>query len=147
MENDPLGHAQDESRPKKGRIMEKLFGRERKTSNEARDQTGGDLNDFLRGPSDSLKVAHAAPPMLAKLDTRSATRYPNALSVQNSSQQSLPLRPRSHTPNARGKKGLRVRFVDTFPEIIGEGGDESEIPVVEIGKRKRAKSAPAPPPQ
>src|SRR3569833_885620 len=147
MENDPLTHAQDEGRSRKGRLMGKLFGRERKASNE---QSDGDINAFLHGPSDTLKVNHAAPtppPMLAKLDTLSAARYPNAHQYKSSSQQSLPLRPRSHSPQVKkAHKGLVVRFVDALPEIIGEGGDEAELPPAELGRRKRARAAPAPPP-
>ena len=127
--------------------MGKLFGRERKSSNEQKD-TGGDLNAFLHGPGDSLPVAHAAPQMLAKLDTHAAPRYPNALSVDTAAQHGVASRPRSHSPRVRSRKGLVVRFVDTFPDIIGEGGDECEMPVAEVGRRRRAKApGPAAPPR
>lgn len=129
--------------------MGKLFGRERKTSgsNEVV-ASNEDLNSFLHGPSDALPVSHAAPQMLAKLDTSNARRYPNALDVstplntQQPNHHALPVRTRP----PRNKKGLVVRFVDTFPEVIGEGGDECSVSTVEISKRKRAQSAPPPPP-
>lgn len=136
--------------------MGKLFGKpERKVSNP--DQPtglGNDLNDFFRRPSD-LPAAPAQAyqhqqgsglPILTKLDTSNASRYPNALSVTNS-QQSLPLRAQS-SQGRRSRKGLVVRFVDTFPAVIGEGGDECETPTVEISRRKhRSSPSPAPPPR
>jgi hypothetical protein len=145
MENEPLSHGADDGRSRKGRLMGKLFGRDRKASIEERGgDRGGDLNDFFHGPSDIFPVSHPAPPTLAKLDTRAAARYPNALTVNNASAQNIPLRPRSHSPRMKSRKGLAVRFVDTRPEIIGEGGDEAEAPVTEIGFRKRTRSAPGP---
>ncbi|OTA15094.1 hypothetical protein BTJ68_15564 [Hortaea werneckii EXF-2000] len=39
----------------------------------------------------------------------------------------------------RNVGGLSVGFVKTVPEIIGEGGDESEEPVAEISRRKSAR--------
>ncbi|KAJ5573241.1 hypothetical protein N7450_010225 [Penicillium hetheringtonii] len=52
----------------------------------------------------------------------------------------LPAEPaRKPTTRRRKNKGLRVGFSDRAPEIMGEGGDESEIPTVEISyARKRA---------
>jgi hypothetical protein len=145
MENEPPAGfvAQGDPRTsKKGRLMGKLFGRERKAvPQEEPPSSPGDLNDFFRGSTDKLEVAHPAPPappglpLLAKLDISKITRYPNSLSVNNS-QQSLALQPRAHSPKIRRNKGLVVRFVDTFPEIIGDGGDECEIPTVEISKRR-----------
>lgn len=146
MENEPpaVGAHDDSRASKRGKkIMGKLFGRDRKVSHEAPPQNTEDLNDFFRGSSDTLQVAHAGPPMLAKLDLSTVTRFPNALDVQQgrpNSQQDLALRPRSG--NARPGKGLAVRFVDTYPEVIGTGGDECEVPTVEISKRKRSRPPP-----
>ncbi|KAM7202171.1 hypothetical protein V8F33_002888 [Rhypophila sp. PSN 637] len=126
----------------RGRIMGKLFGRdrERKVSHDGPDLNNS-LNDFFRGPSDTLTVAHAAPPPLAKLDIKTVTRYPNALNVQGHDglQPDVAFRPRSHSPRTRIKKNLAVRFVDAKPDIIGNGGDECEVPTIEIAKRKNAR--------
>lgn len=154
---------ESEGHSKRGRLMGKLFGRDRKVSN-ANDVAPGneDLSNFFQhSPHDNLPVVHAAPQMLAKLDTSNARRYPNALDVntpvhehqhpqpappQQSLQQSLPIRQRAHSvTKGRNKRGLVVRFVDTFPEVIGDGGDECSVPTAEIAKRKRAQSAPPPP--
>lgn len=142
---------------KRGRLMGKLFGRDRKTSSSNEVAPGNDdLANFLHGPSELVNVPHPAPPLLSKLDTSTARRYPNALEFNtpvntppqarpDSHPQSIPLRGRTQSTRGKNKKGLVVRFVDTFPEVIGEGGDECPVPTAEIGKRKRAQSAPPPP--
>ncbi|ERT02183.1 uncharacterized protein SPSK_04851 [Sporothrix schenckii 1099-18] len=154
-------HGIDDPRSRKGRLMGKLFGgRDRKTSNELRDSGGDDeINAFLHGPSsaapsassprsstttrpsfDGFQVAHSAPPQLTKLDTRAISRYPNAVPVTGASHS--PISSSHYTSKQRrpGVKGLAVRFVDTYPEIIGEGGDESDIPPSEIGRWRRTNS-------
>lgn len=142
---------------KRGRLMGKLFGRDRKVSNPSEaSASNDDLNSFLHGPGDTMPVNHPGPQMLAKLDTSNARRYPNALDVhagnappphpnQQQHHQALPVRGHPQSPRSRHKKGLVVRFVDSFPEIIGDGGDECSVPTAEIAKRKRAQSAPPPP--
>src|SRR5690348_16976651 len=118
-ENEPPAlavHDDGRSSTRRGRIMGKLFGRDRERKS-TRDE--GDLNDFLHGSTDKLQVAHAAPPVLAKIDTKTATRYPNALNVSATSEpqpQEYVVRPRD--PPKRAKKGLPVSFADTYPEVI-----------------------------
>ncbi|KAF3769100.1 hypothetical protein M406DRAFT_287180 [Cryphonectria parasitica EP155] len=138
---------ESEGQSKRGRLMGKLFGRERKVSNPNEVAPGNDdlSNFFQNSPHDNLPVVHAAPQMLAKLDTSNARRYPNALEVNTPvQQQQLAMRGRPPSTRRRNKRGLVVRFVDTFPEIIGDGGDECTVPTAEIAKRKRAQSAPPP---
>ncbi|KAI0008798.1 hypothetical protein F4779DRAFT_416680 [Xylariaceae sp. FL0662B] len=152
MENEPPTDASRHSR--RDRIMGKLFGsssatRERKMTNE---ESANEISNFL-GTADRLMVSHPlpAPPQTASrgppalaLDTSKASRFPQALDVADRSQQSLAQRARSHSPPRPRKntKGLVVRFADTYPEIIGEGGDECQTIVSEIGQRKRSKSVP-----
>ncbi|KAI1082990.1 hypothetical protein F5B20DRAFT_578065 [Whalleya microplaca] len=152
MENEPPTDGGRHSR--RDRIMGKLFGsnnatRDRKMTNE---ESANEISDFL-GTADRLMVSHPlppppqtasrGPPALA-LDTSKASRFPQALDVENRSLQSLTQRARSHSPPRPRKntKGLVVRFADTYPEIIGEGGDECQTVVAEISKRKRSRSAP-----
>ncbi|KAL2270901.1 hypothetical protein VTJ83DRAFT_272 [Remersonia thermophila] len=137
-ENEPPSLAvHDDGRPtRRNRIMGKLFGRDRDRKASADD--GNDLNDFLHGPGDKLQVSHAGPPPLTKIDTRSAPRYPNALDINSGGEpptQEYPIR--SRNPSRKAKKGLAVRFVETYPDIIGEGGDECDTPVVEVSRRKK----------
>ncbi|KAH7329288.1 hypothetical protein B0I35DRAFT_344749 [Stachybotrys elegans] len=161
MENESSYLQADEARSsRRGRIMGKLFGKDRKADMSNTD-SASNLDAFLHSSPDNLEIIHPPPPpppvahpKLAKLDTTISSRYPQALAVNQQAQQNRPIVPlrqesrssrRSPRPN---KKGLVVRFVDTYPEIIGEGGDENETPTVEISKRKRnlAQSGPPPPP-
>ncbi|KAI1402375.1 hypothetical protein F4819DRAFT_454798 [Hypoxylon fuscum] len=157
MEND----APTDGGRRRDRFMGKLFGsssgssRERKMTNE---ESAHEISDFLGHSSDRLMVSHPlppppqtaprGPPALA-LDTSKASRFPGALKVESNPQQNLAIRARSHSPpprthtrTARKHKGLCVRFADSYPEIIGEGGDECEAAVAEIGRRKRSRSVP-----
>lgn len=148
-----------DSNTKRGRLMGKLFGRDRKTSGSNDVAPGNDdLNSFLRRPDDPLPVAHPGPQMLHKLDTATARRYPNAHELNSAAipppqpsprlnqQTQMPIRGHTRSLRANPKKSLVVRFVDTFPEVIGDGGDECTVPTAEIGKRRRAQSAPHKPP-
>ncbi|KAI1130754.1 hypothetical protein F5Y10DRAFT_107651 [Nemania abortiva] len=134
---------------RRDRLMGKLFKpKDRKMTLE---ESANDLSDFLGRP-DKLQVTHPPPrpppfqntglPALA-IDTSQASLYTKAARYANPPQQNLPFRAQSHSPPRRQKhKKLTVRFADTYPDVIGEGGDECETVVAEIGKRKRAKSAP-----
>ncbi|KAE8149886.1 Cys/Met metabolism PLP-dependent enzyme-domain-containing protein [Aspergillus avenaceus] len=42
-----------------------------------------------------------------------------------------------HRRKNSARKGLRVKFTDSVPEFIGEGGDESDVPTMEIAKNRR----------
>ncbi|KAL2144779.1 hypothetical protein VTI28DRAFT_8541 [Corynascus sepedonium] len=144
-ENEPPAFAaHDDGRGTRSRrIMGKIFGRDRERKS-TRDE--GDLNDFLHGSTDKLQVAHAGPPVLTKIDTKTASRYPNAHDVSTAVSEpqtvEYPVRPRD--PPRRAKKGLAVKFVDTYPEIIGDGGDECDIPTIEVSKRKKQRPRPSP---
>ncbi|KAI0416169.1 hypothetical protein F5X98DRAFT_202163 [Xylaria grammica] len=148
MEHD-LNPADGGRSSRRDRLMGKLFKpRDRKMTSE---ESANEISDFL-GTSDRLQVTHppprpppfqnTGPPTLA-LDTSKAARYTKAANYTTSSQQSIPFRTQSHSPpRPRKHKGLTVRFADTYPDIIGEGGDECETVVAEIGKRRRAKPVP-----
>ncbi|KAG5976223.1 hypothetical protein E4U55_007421 [Claviceps digitariae] len=143
---------------RRGRFMGKLFGREKKSPHYPV-QPVSTLEAFLQIAPNKLDVADAPPPpppsslpKLAKLDT-TISRYPQALAVNQQAQQNRPMAPggpiQSRSPRIGprpNKKGTNVHFADSVPEIIGEGGDESEIPVADIAQRKGARPL-APPPQ
>lgn len=145
MENE---HAEGRRRD---RLMGKLFGKEKaeKERQGKSERSANDISAFL-GTADRLQVTHPPPPPPAHghreyersqpqlaLDTSNASRYPDSFHSADGSKTDLAHRTRSHST-----KGLVVRFVDSYPEIIGEGGDECETAVAEIGRRKRSKSAP-----
>ena len=127
--------------------MGKLFKKERKTNDV---DTGANVDAFLHSSADNLEITHPPPPppptsnmpKLSKLDT-TITRYPQALAVNQQAQLNRPLAPSRIEPKSPGRmprqnrKGTSVRFADSHPDIIGEGGDESEVPVIEISKRKK----------
>ncbi|KAL2155159.1 hypothetical protein VTH82DRAFT_3835 [Thermothelomyces myriococcoides] len=141
-ENEPPALvAHDDARGNRGRrIMGKLFGRDR-DRRAARDDDG-DLDDFLHGSADKLQTAHPGPPVLTKIDTKTATRYPNAHEVRivasETQQTDHVMRPK------KAKKDVTVRFTPEEPEIIGDGGDECEVPTIEVSKRKKLKPKPSP---
>ncbi|KEZ44336.1 hypothetical protein SAPIO_CDS3311 [Scedosporium apiospermum] len=143
---------------RRNRLMKKFFhGKDSKP--DGTQQT--DLDDFLHtSSSDTLDVTHPVPPppvpssrVLPKLNISNASRYPQALALDQPNQ-GLPIRPPPHSPglvsNRRpvpNRKGQLVRFVDSWPDIIGEGGDECPDPTIEVSRRKsKRNNAPPPPP-
>ena len=132
--------------------MGKLFGSKERKSHEP-DNTAS-LDSFLHSSADNLQVTHPPPPLpplvaipkLTKLDTNMA-RFPQAPAMIQQPQLNRPVAPGQHetirTPNIVGrrpnKKGLVVRFVDSYPEIIGEGGEEADSPVMEISMSQKAR--------
>ncbi|KAF4594816.1 hypothetical protein GQ602_000429 [Ophiocordyceps camponoti-floridani] len=141
---------------KRGRLIDKLFGgRDRKNSEAPNSQDA--LDSFLHSTADRLDVTNVLPPppppppKLSQLDT-SISRYPQALAVNHQAQLNRPLAPGTHETvlsrrksSRPNKKGLIVRFAESRPDIIGEGGDECELPVYEIRKDK-VKRRPVPSP-
>ncbi|KAM0252125.1 hypothetical protein ACHAQJ_007865 [Trichoderma viride] len=154
MENAQSYMAADEGKSsKRGRLMGKLFGgKERKADDGS---NASNLDAFLSS-ADTLNVTHPPPPLppqvaLPKLDT-TISRFPQALAVNQQAQQNRPLAPgagaevRSPKRSPRpSRKGLSVRFTESSPDVIGEGGDESETPTIEVSRRK-AKQSSSPPP-
>lgn len=128
-----------EHRQLKGRLMGRLFGKEKKPS------TPEEVSDFLHGPTDKLYTTSSAaasdapprPPILGRIDTSSARRWPTATEVNNAR------RNRSTSPK-RSRKGLVVRFTEAQPEVIGEGGDECASPTAEIAEALRNRAAAIP---
>ncbi|KAF2224848.1 hypothetical protein BDZ85DRAFT_294704 [Elsinoe ampelina] len=94
-----------------------------------------DVSDFLQSASRSNSVASGGTRPL-NLDIAAAQRWPNANQLQQLSTGEYkvpsPL-PVDRSGRARRRKDLTVRFVSTTPEIIGHGGDETEVPPMEIG--------------
>ncbi|EFY92763.1 hypothetical protein MAC_01001 [Metarhizium acridum CQMa 102] len=116
MESEPP--SADEGRPsRRGRFMGKLFGKDKKSQ----DNSPATLDAFLHSAADHLEAQQNRPMAPGKMESKSPRISPR--------------------PN---KKGMTVRFADSYPEIIGDGGDESDIPTIEIGRNKRARPPPPP---
>ncbi|OAA67529.1 hypothetical protein ISF_03705 [Cordyceps fumosorosea ARSEF 2679] len=145
---------ENEASSRRGRLMGKLFGSKDRKVSESANATS--LDAFLHS-SDNLQVTHPPPPppptTLPKLDT-TISRYPQAAAVNQQAQFNRPVAAgyldlsatnatRAPRPN---KKGLLIRFSEARPEVIGQGGDECDIPTMEISRAKLARSPQPPPP-
>ena len=142
-DDDPFAFlATSETKPpaKKPHWREKLFSRD-KNSKSSTDQQ---VEAFLApARSKSLSTPRGlgaaasrwpSPQELANASANSTDNYPAVTSVM----------PARKNP---ARKGLKVSFTTHVPECIGEGGDESEIPTIEVSRRRhrnRSKSMPQP---
>ncbi|KAL6868418.1 hypothetical protein J3F83DRAFT_692027 [Trichoderma novae-zelandiae] len=140
-----------DSKKKRGRLMGKLFGKERKVDDGA---NAASVDAFLHSSVDTLSVSHPPPPQppqvslsLPKLDT-SISRFPQAQQPQQNRSQApgagIDVRSPKRSPRP-SRRGLTVRFNDSYIAVIGEGGDESEMPTMEISRRKTERQQPPPP--
>jgi hypothetical protein len=98
-----------------------------------------DVMDFLKPSTDR------AQPRAPRIDVAAAPRWPGASDLPAGS---------PGVPSARGgsfrsgrKRNVTVSFVATAPEVIGEGGDESEEPSIEVSVRRKAAGVSAAPPK
>ncbi|KAI9925780.1 hypothetical protein AWENTII_012101 [Aspergillus wentii] len=128
---------------KKPHWREKLFSRDKNKHNA--DQQ---VEAFL-GPtrSKSLSVSQGLPPTAAtprglptsRIDV-SSHRWPSSQDLPNTApplnsatNEHFQSHPLSMPPwKSRPRPGLKVQFNGGEPEVIGEGGDESEVPTIEI---------------
>lgn len=107
-----------------------------------------EVTDFLNGTTSSAATKPekgSSTPLLGRLTTqgwpsaRGAPRLAeeDALPIEGPFHQST--RTKSASPVKRAKnKGLRVRFTDLAPLIIGEGGDEAELPPKDMLRARKA---------
>lgn len=139
---------------KKYHWREKLFSKEDKTEKDT-DQDSkldDDVDEFL-APSKlslpsrtqtNLKPEVSAP----RIDVSVSQRWPTAHTVPeainvNALHTRQYSRGRSESPpRRRGRKGLNVKFTNKEPEIIGEGGDEADIPTQEISLARARSHSP-----
>lgn len=110
--------------------------------------TAEEVAAFLYGPTD--KLTPGAPPNSTTLGLSpispvspfdvsgisSSTQLPQGAGKQSSEQAKTPL-----VVITRKGKGLVVRFTDDAPVIIGEGGEEADLPTSEISSRKASKQS------
>ncbi|GME22506.1 hypothetical protein GTA08_BOTSDO11864 [Neofusicoccum parvum] len=128
----------------------KMFKREDSVAKQQKQKMNEeDVMDFLK-PSSTKSAAAAAPLRAPRIDVATAQRWPGASDLlskaknnhQSDSQlsTSLPssLRGSGGRPARQRSKTLTVGFLNNPPDVIGEGGDESEIPPIEISRRRVA---------
>ena len=94
-----------------------------------------DVVDFLKPSTEKERIPGEGTRQLPapRIDTAAAQRWPEASDVRRAAT-SPPESTYSTKP--KRKKNVTVAFVRTPPEIIGEGGDESDIPVIEVSRAK-----------
>lgn len=118
-----------------------------KTKQDERDEN---LDDFLKSDGDTLPI-HPSPSQkpIPRLSVSSSPRWPGAHDtvadvnigqLAGDQQDTTPALP----PRPRRRKGLSVRFSDSVPQIIGEGGDEAEAPTIWISRRRQAQISASP---
>lgn len=144
--DDPFSFLQTPEKPvKKPHWREKFFSRDKQNKNSTDQQ----VEAFL-GPSRSKSLSHGA------INHRglggAASKWPSPHDVVNSAPNIPEAYPGSGTMPIRKKndarKGLKVTFTTQGPDVIGEGGDESDIPTIEVSiRRNRVRSQSMPQPE
>lgn len=124
-----LSKGNEHDRKQRNRFMGKLFREPKKPTSEI------EVEEFLHGSSNKSfraqsKIPNSQPN--ARLDAIYLPKITHELELSHST---LPVTPRT-TPK-RSRKGLVVHFSDTKPELIGEGGDLAETPVVNVSSWKK----------
>ncbi|KAI9813211.1 MAG: hypothetical protein M1826_002527 [Phylliscum demangeonii] len=113
----------------------KMFAHDEKAEKEAAEDN---ISDFLRPsvskPAYHLPTEHPAQ-QLGRIDTSSASRWPNAKRIiaHGALTSCDPTRSNSGCWK-RKKKDRHVRFSDEEPAIIGEGGDDAEAPPMAVNR-------------
>ncbi|KAI4724527.1 hypothetical protein E4T49_07725 [Aureobasidium sp. EXF-10728] len=93
-----------------------------------------DVVDFLKPSTEKERIPGEGTRQLPapRIDTFAAQRWPDASDVRKA----VASPPGTYASKPKRKKNVNVAFVRTPPEIIGEGGDDSEVPVVEVSRAK-----------
>ncbi|RKF57211.1 hypothetical protein OnM2_076029 [Erysiphe neolycopersici] len=125
------GTGKEHDRKQKGRFMGKLFIKEpKKSTSEV------EVEEFLHGSSNKFFTIPTNLPNPQPF-SRLHAPYPQTIPTElESNYSSLAVAPQT-TPK-RSKKDLVVHFSDAQPELIGEGGDLAESPVIKISSWKKA---------
>lgn len=126
----------DQRTSAKHRWREKLFSNEGKLKKnvEASEKSDHNVFDFLHssGTKTGTRTSQELPP--PRIDTSAARRWPSAAEVIQTTTINSTDRPRK-PPR---KIGLHVTFETAAPEVIGEGGDEAELPAIAISRPRQS---------
>ncbi|KAJ5807650.1 Cys/Met metabolism pyridoxal phosphate-dependent enzyme [Penicillium robsamsonii] len=133
----------EQAKPAKKHWKNKLFSKDK---NKAAAHQHQEIADFLssRNPEST-----PPPPIDPRYIPQNVAAHPSApvlprenyapFNISDSAPVSTPT-PASAKPSRKGK-GLRVGFSPQTPEVIGEGGDETDSPTIEISRaRERSNS-------
>ena len=117
--------------PNKHKWRGKLFSTEgRIGKGGGLESTDDDVATFLQATAAKPKARPQPGQLAPRIDTAAAPRFPAAAIIPESST----IIDAYRRPKPRQNKGLHVSFQTTPPEIIGEGGDEAELPSREVSK-------------
>lgn len=126
--------AQDQRAPTKQKWRDKFFSNEGKTKKLAgSERSEQDVDEFLR-PSSS-RSTNSKPSLelpVPRIDVSNASRWPSAMEVS----QINPVKPSSPQRKTPRREGLHVAFISAAPDIIGEGGDEAELPAIAVSRSR-----------
>lgn len=92
-----------------------------------------DVLDFLRPPSSRDGSDPSLDVPIPRIDTSTAPRWQSATKAPHANTPKQPER-RRKPPR---KPNLHVSFESAVPEIIGEGGDDAELPVIEVSRSRK----------
>ena len=109
----------------------KLFSSEAKSGKGERaiESNDDDIAKFLQAAATTPEAPSKRQALAPRIDTSVAPRWPNATDV---SQPGTTLVDVYRRPKARQNKGLHVSFSSAAPKVIGEGGDEAELPSKDV---------------
>lgn len=128
---DQLAH--DQRAPSKQKWREKFFSNEGKTKKLAQlEKSEQDVDEFLRPSSSRSSSKPSLDLPVPRIDISNASRWPSATEVPSIP----PLKPGSPQKKTPRREGLHVAFIATAPDIIGEGGDEAELPAIAVSRSK-----------
>lgn len=111
----------------------KLFSSEGKLKKNAETEKSDVVSDFLRPAAARTSQDLPAP----RIDTSAARRWPSAAQVIQATTSTLNDQSRK-TPR---REGLHVGFSHSPPVVIGEGGDEADLPTIALSKSREAPRA------
>lgn len=111
----------------------KLFSSEGKLKKNAETEKSDIVSDFLRPAAARTSQDLPAP----RIDTSAARRWPSAAEVIQATTNTVNDQSRK-TPR---RKGLHVGFSHSPPVVIGEGGDEADLPTIALSKSREAPRA------
>ena len=130
--------------PGKHKWRGKLFSAEGIFSKNVDDleSTEDDVTNFLHAAGPTARVRPQPAHLTPRIDTTAVPRTPATNPVLRSPSIVDVYRP----PKPKQNKGSRVAFSAVDPEIIGEGGDEAELPPSEVSVYKHlpARTGPSP---
>ncbi len=110
----------------------KLFSNEEKEGRYLKQKGNHDDNvaDFLHSSNDNTSAGEQHITLQPRIEASTPSRWPSATQVSKLGA-GIPVYPRRKPPR---NKNLHVAFQSAAPEIIGEGGDEAELPSIEISR-------------